>query len=372
MHIVCLGLSHNTASVEIRERYAIADSEVAATIEELKAAPEVREVVVVSTCNRVELYLAVDRTCVDFSNLASFFSRRGAEHQEDRGAFYRYLMPESAQHLFRVVCGLDSMVVGETEILGQIKKSYAAATDAGGTGKHLNRLFQTAFRTAKKVRSRSNITRGSVSVGSVAVELASKIFGDLKSCRVMIIGAGETGERTARSLMSRGVRTVFVSNRSYERAEALAAEMNGRAIRFEDWDREFQNLDILISSTAAPHPILTREKLLPMMRGREHRPLFIIDIAVPRDVEPEVNNIDGVYLYDIDSLQSIARQSIEFRRREMAHCEGMIAEEVSDFEMWMEAQQLDVETRSMIDKGEQPAEPYSTDPALRRATETSQ
>lgn len=366
MHIVCLGLSHNTAQVDVRERYAISDSELPRALETLRAVPDVCEAAIVSTCNRVELYAAVRKECVDFSALTQFFWDRGGRQGENRGAFYRYLMPESAQHLFRVACGLDSMVIGETEILGQIKKAYSAAVESGGTGKYLNRLFQTAFRTAKNVRTRTNITKGSVSVGSVAVDLAAKIFGDLSACKVMIIGAGETGERTARSLMSRGVKSIIVSNRSFERAEALASEMKGRAIRFEQWEAEFANLDILISSTAAPHPILTREKLAPMMHGREHRPLFIIDIAVPRDVEPEVNAIEGVYLYDIDSLQSIARHSLEIRRREMSLCEGMISQEVTDFEIWMESLALGPENRP--DQGRAKTDEQTADQSLREVT----
>src|SRR3977135_417387 len=223
------------------------------------------------------------------------------------------------------------MVIGETEILGQVKKAYAGARDSGSAGPLLHRVFQRAFRVAKQVRSTTDITRGAVSVGSVAVELAVKIFGDLRNRSVLILGAGETSERTARALNSRGVSDIRVSNRSFERAENLAALVHGRAVPFDHWTGQCREIDILISSTSAEEPLLTRELLAPMLRGRADRPLFIIDIAVPRDVAPEVNEMDGVYLYDIDSLQSIAEQSLAMRREQMAVAEKIIADHVSDF-----------------------------------------
>jgi len=223
------------------------------------------------------------------------------------------------------------MVIGETEILGQVKKAYASARESGSAGPLLHRLFQRAFRVAKQVRSNTQITRGAVSVGSVAVDLAVKIFGDLSRCSVMILGAGETSERTARALSSRGVTDIRVSNRSFERADSLAGLVRGRAVPFHEWTAQCREIDILISSTSADEPLLTPDILAPMIRGRADRPLFIIDIAVPRDVAPEVNEMDGVYLYDIDSLQSIAEQSLAMRRQQMAAGEKIIAEHVSDF-----------------------------------------
>jgi glutamyl-tRNA reductase len=230
-----------------------------------------------------------------------------------------------------VAAGLDSMVIGETEILGQVKKAYEAARGAGSAGPLLHRLFQRAFRVAKQVRSSTEITRGAVSVGSVAVDLAGKIFGDLRSCSVLILGAGETSERTARALNSRGVSDIRVSNRSFERGQNLAELVNGRAVSFDDWMEQCREIDILISSTSAEEPLLTPQLLAPTLRGRADRPLFIIDIAVPRDVAPEVNEMEGVYLYDIDSLQSIAEQSLALRRQHISAAEKIIAEHVADF-----------------------------------------
>jgi glutamyl-tRNA reductase len=287
------------------------------------------EALMLATCNRVELYGSAERPVVT-EELLACLQRCGAEAIENADSFYRYDGEACARHLFRVVAGLDSMVIGETEILGQVKKAYASARESGSAGPLLHRLFQRAFRVAKQVRSNTEITRGAVSVGSVAVELAVKIFGDLSQCRVLILGAGETSERTARALSSRGVTDLRVSNRSFERAESLAALVGGRAISFHDWTAQCREIDILISSTSADEPLLTRDILSPMIRSRADQPLFIIDIAVPRDVAPEVNEMEGVYLYDIDSLQSIADQSLAMRRQQIAASEKIIAEHVSD------------------------------------------
>nr|MDQ3625363.1 glutamyl-tRNA reductase [Verrucomicrobiota bacterium] len=288
----------------------------------------------------VEFYAGADDAGQGFAAVREFLSRRGLTSQEALAApqsdlFFRLPSPHSIRHLFRVVCGLDSMVLGETEILGQVKKAYASASSDGATGRHLNKLFQRAFNVAKEVRTNTNITRGAVSVGAAAVELAEKIFGRLTHCKVMILGAGETGEMTAGALKARGVRSIFVANRNYERAAALAAQMEGKAVHFEEWHREFQEVDILIGSTAAPHHVLTKEKLAPQMRTRPDRPLFCIDLAVPRDIEPAVNDLDGVFLYDIDSLQAIADHSMNIRRQELAVCEEMIERHVAGFSEWL-------------------------------------
>jgi glutamyl-tRNA reductase len=325
MNLFCVGISHHTANVETRERYAGACSE-----EALQRQGGCKEALMLATCNRVEIYGAAERSLAT-GEVIQCLQRCAAGDVENANAFYRYDGEACARHLFRVAAGLDSMVIGETEILGQVKKAYANARDSGSAGALLHRLFQRAFRVAKQVRSSTDITRGAVSVGSVAVDLAVKIFGDLRERSVLILGAGETSERTARALASRGVTDLRVSNRSFERAEKLAALVHGRAVSFHDWTAQCREIDILISSTSADEPLLTREILTPMLRGRADRPLFIIDIAVPRDVAPEVNEMNGVYLYDIDSLQSIAEQSLAMRREQMAAAEKIIADHVADF-----------------------------------------
>ena len=282
-------------------------------------------------CRRyVEVYAAASET-VTTEQIAHCLARGGTQLAEDGAGFYRYEGQECVRHLFQVVCGLNSMVIGETEILGQVKKAYAFARESGSAGPLLHRLFQRAFRVAKQVRSRTEITRGAVSIGSVVADLAVKIFRDLADRKVLILGAGEMSERTARALSARGVSDIRVSNRSFERAERLAASVRGRAVAFEHWPNECREIDILISSTAAPEPLLTPEILGPMIRERLERPLFIIDAAVPRDVAPEVNEMDGVFVYDIDALQSIADQSLASRRQQIAPADAIIAEHVADF-----------------------------------------
>lgn len=335
MEIVCLGLSHHTAPIEVRERFAIPDGELPGVAAELSRVSGLGEAVIVSTCNRVEFYVAAEDAEHGLAAVRDFMAARG--HAPEGGAFFRHTSPRAIRHLFRVVSGLDSMVIGETEILGQVKKAYAAASGGGATSRHLNKLFQRAFNVAKEVRTKTAITRGAVSVGSAAVELAERIFGRLSECHVMILGAGETSEMTAGALKARGVKTIFVANRSYDRAVALATAMQGRAIHFEDWSRDFHEVDILIGSTAAPHHVLTKEKLAPMMHSRPDRPLFCIDLAVPRDFDPAVNDLDGVYLYDIDSLQRIADGSLAVRRQELVVCEEMIERHVTEFSEWLAA-----------------------------------
>jgi glutamyl-tRNA reductase len=333
LEIVCLGLSHHTAPVDLREKFAIPDGEVAAVAAQLRAAPGVQEAVVVSTCNRVEFYLAAEQAAHGFAAVDELVAARAAKPSAE--GFVRLTTPATIRHLFRVVSGLDSMVLGETEILGQVKKAYAAASGAGATARHLNKLFQRAFNVAKEVRTKTNITRGAVSVGSVAVELAERIFGRLADCHVMILGAGEMSELTAGALAARGVHSIFVANRSYDRAVVLAEKMKGKAVHFDEWPREFHDVDILIGSTAAPHHVLTAAQLTPIMRTRPDRPLFCIDLAVPRDIEPAVNDLDGVYLYDIDALQAIADQSMNIRKQELVVCEQMIERHAVEFSEWL-------------------------------------
>ena len=334
MDILCFGLSHKTAHVDVRELFAVGDAHLGEIAAQLAQTAPLCEAVVVSTCNRVEYYAVADDTAQGLESVAQYVSKRaGAEAKEP--AFIRLRGLDGIRHLFRVVSGIESMVLGETEILGQVKKSYQAAQSAGATSRNLNKLFQRAFNVAKEVRTKTSITRGPVSVGSVAVDLAEKIFGRLDSCKVMVLGAGETAEMTAKALQSRGAKAIFVSNRTHDRAVALAEMLGGKAIHFDEWEREFGNLDIVVGSTGAPHAVVTSAKIAPLMTRRADRPLFCIDLAVPRDFEASVNDVEGVYLYDIDALQSIAEQSMAVRRQELARCEEMIERHVSEFGQWL-------------------------------------
>ena len=328
MNLFCVGLSHHTANVETRERFA-GDAETECVLRNSGCA----EALFLPTCNRVEVYATAERR-VSTEEIARCLSRKIDQDvsHEETAAFYRYEDIKCVQHLFRVASGVDSMVVGETEVFGQVKKAYESARNSGAAGPTLHRLFQRAFRVAKQVRSRTEITRGAVSVGSVAVDLAQKIFGNLAERKVLVLGAGETSERTARALVSRGVVDLRVSNRSAERALQLAQLVGGAAVPFAQWREQCRKIDILITSTSSDEQLLVPDNLAPMLRDRVDRPLFIIDIAVPRDVDPAVNEMDGVYLYDIDSLQSVAAQSLALRRQQVAVAEKIITEHVDDFQ----------------------------------------
>jgi len=335
MHIVVVGLNHRSAPVHVRERLAFTPAKLDFALTALRGVPGLAEGVIVSTCNRVEIYGTGQTPREAISGIESFLhSYHGVDQRLER-EIYRYEEPRSIEHLFCVVSGLDSMVFGETEVLGQVKQAYERALACKNTGKALNQLFQRAFQVAKKIRSQTQITRGSVSVGSVAVELAEKIFGELAGSQVMIIGAGDTSEKTARSLQSRGLRVVLVANRTHERAEALAAELGGRAVRFDVFYDELVHVDIVISSITVPHHVLTRDKLEPLMLARQNRPLFLIDLGVPRNIEPAVNNLDNVYLYNIDDLQEIANANMRARQEDLARCNELVAANVEKFREWL-------------------------------------
>jgi len=327
MSIVVIGLSHRTSPVELRERFAFAETKIPGALQQLRTSGVASEAVILSTCNRVELYAATTLEPVTASQqLRKFLGEVHTQNLPVGDEIYLMHEPHSVHHLFKVACGLDSMVLGETEILGQLKKAYDLALQSGHTGSRLNKTFQRAFNVAKHVRTSTNIQRGSISVASVAVELAEKIFNKLEGHEVMVIGAGDTSEKTARALLSRGAKSIVVANRSYDRAEALARGLGGRAVTFEQWTSEFERIDIAISSTSAPHYVLDRAKLEPLMKLRRHRPLLLIDIAVPRDIDPAVNQMDNVYVYNVDDLQTIASDYLDQRKVEITKCEAIIHE----------------------------------------------
>jgi glutamyl-tRNA reductase len=334
MSIFCFGLSHQTAAMDVRDRFAITESALPAALARLKRMRGLTEGLIVSTCNRTEFYVTGEFR--DGSAPAFFESFYRGLCAGDETHLFRLRANHCVRHLFQLASGLESMVVGETEIFGQVKRAYEFATGAGTTGKLLNRLFQKSFQVGKRVRSSTAITRGSVSVGSVAVDLAEQIFGDLEGCKIMIVGAGETGGKTAKAFRSRGAEQIFVSSRSFERAQALATTIGGRAIHFEDWEQEVRDLDILVSSTAAPRAIITLDKLAPFLPVRRHRPLLMIDLAMPRDIDPAVRKLDDVYLYDLDSLQGMAERTLAVRKQESEKCHQLIEHHVEDFQLWIE------------------------------------
>jgi glutamyl-tRNA reductase len=332
--VICGGLTFEKTAVELREKIAFRDSQLPAALAEMKRQLGLREAVLVSTCNRVEYFGATSSPEHAAEAWPGFLRRFHSIPEDFAPLSFQLAGAPCVEHLFSVASGLKSMVVGETEILGQLKDAYDIARTEGQTGKWLNRLFQSSFAAAKSVRSRTAITRGSVSVGSVAVELAEKIFGDLRGCRVMILGAGETSERTARSLLSHGLPSLLVANRTYERAAALAAELGGEAVRWEEWETRAVEMDIMISSTSAPHYVLTADRLGALVRQRGRRPLFLIDLAVPRDFEPSINLLDDVYLYDIDDLQSIAQSHLRERQTEVVRSVEILKPHVERYLDW--------------------------------------
>ena len=330
MSVVVIGLNHRTSPVTVRERFAFAESEIPDVLGRLRQAGFLEEAVILSTCNRVELYaagpLAPDEL---LQHLRRFLLRDRKFEGELSEELFTFGETACLEHLFKVASGLDSMLLGETEILGQLKQAYDVALQHQYTGKFLNKAFQRAFNVAKQIRTETNIQRGSVSVASAAVELAEKIFDRLQDKKVLVIGAGDTSEKTARALLSRGAHSVLVSNRSHERAVTLAESLGGRAIPFDDWSGEFSNVDILISSTSAPHYVIDRKRLAPLMPARGGRPLLMIDIAVPRDIEPEINFVENVFLYNIDDLQAIADDYMKQRLVDVSRCEAIIREKAA-------------------------------------------
>jgi glutamyl-tRNA reductase len=330
MPVFVLGLSYRTAPVDVRERLAFPEPAIPQALAQLRSSGLADEAVIVSTCNRVELYIASPHPIAPtLAGLRHFLIQFHAFQSTLDRELYAHGEPQSLHHLFRVVSGLDSMVLGETEILGQVKKAYDIALQHRHTGRALNKAFQRAFNVAKQIRTETNIQRGNISVASVAVDLAEQIFNNLAEHTVLVIGAGDTSEKTARALLSRGARGVLVTNRSFDRADALARDLGGKAIPFDNWAAEFPSVDIVISSTAATEPILDRTKLEPLLPPRHGRPLLLIDIAVPRDIHPEVNNLEDVYLYNIDHLQTIASDALRQRQEEIARCDQIIAEKVA-------------------------------------------
>jgi len=321
MELVCLGVNHKTAPVEVRERFAVGTTRLGEASRELLEIAGAPEGVVVSTCNRTEFYLAAESAEHVATQLERNLAEKVSGHHDP---FYRYEKKEAARHLCKVVSGLDSMLLGETEIFGQVKQAYHAAHAAGTTGPVLNKLFQRVFSVGKKVRTQTSIQEGSTSIGNVAVELAEKIFGHLKNSEVMVLGAGEMSRLTAQALVSRGAKSIIVTNRTHDRAVELADEMKGRAVRFDDWLSVLKDVDVVISSTGAPHTIIHREEVESVRRARKYRPLFLIDIAVPRDIDHEVGEIEEVYLYDIDALEQLAEAAKTRRVNQVLECEKII------------------------------------------------
>lgn len=334
--LIALGVSHKTAPVALRERLALPEGRAAAFLRELLEHPELHEAVAISTCNRTELYLfAGDAVAAESAALGALSRQAGTPLTELLGRIYSMRDTEAVRHLFSVASGLDSMIVGEAEIQGQVKRAYELALVESASGPLTNRLFRDALGAGKRVRTETAIGRSRVSVSTVAVELARSTLGELDSRRVLVIGAGEQGEVTAQALSHAGVHTVFVANRRYDRAIGLAQRFGGAAVRFDDLPSELVNSDIVVSCTSSPHQIVGRDELELVMDARAGRRLVLIDIAVPRDIDHSVRELPGVDLYDMDDLQREVARNLSGREAEVERARTIVDEEVARFDAWL-------------------------------------
>jgi glutamyl-tRNA reductase len=329
MNLIVIGVNHQTAPVEVREQFAISEARLPEAVKCLASHPGIEEAMIVSTCNRVELVARAANGDIDVhSCLQKLY---GFDPQPFRKYLYEYRERDAIRHVFRVASSLDSMVVGEPQILGQVKEAYATARAVGAVNSQLDALYSRAFAVAKRVRTETAIATSAVSIASVAVDLAKKIFGNLEGKSVYLVGAGKMCELAARHLLAHGATKIYVGNRTYERAAALAKKFNGEAIIFDQLYDTVDRADIVISSTGAPHTIFRKEHGEKFLSRRKNRPMFFIDIAVPRDVDPEMNKLDGMFVYDIDDLQQVVSSHISDRRSEADRAEAIVQLEVDKF-----------------------------------------
>jgi glutamyl-tRNA reductase len=334
--LLALGVSHKTAPVAMRERLAFSEERAGQFAAQLTATHEVREAVVISTCNRTEVYLVVgDPVHAEGDVLGMLAQRAGIRPTELADAIYSPRNCDAARQLYRVTAGLDSMIVGEAEVQGQVRRAHEAAARAGATGPFTNRLFAAALTTGKRVRSETSIGASRVSLPSVAVDLALSVLSELRSRHVVIIGAGEVSELTAQALADQGAGTVFVANRHADRALGVAQRFGGSVVGLDGLPEQLVQADIVLSSTSSPHPIVGREELEEVMRQRNGRSLLLIDIAVPRDIHPECAELAGVSLYDVDDLQAVVAENINTREGEVPHAEEIVEQEIRRFARWL-------------------------------------
>ncbi len=336
MHLLAFGINHHTAPVDIREKAAFAADKLANALREVTASGAVNEAAIVSTCNRTELYCGLD-SAHDGQVIEWFCQYHRLNHSDVHPYLYRHPDQAAVKHVFRVAAGLDSMILGEPQILGQMKEAFAAAHKAGATGKILNRLFQQTFTVAKQVRTDTAIGASAVSVASAAVRLAMQIFNKISEQTVLLIGAGDMIELCARHLKDQGVGHMIVANRTVERAQLVASQFGAEAISLAEMPSRLADADIVISSTASQLPILGKGAVERALKMRKHRPMFLVDIAVPRDIEAEVSELNDVYLYSIDDLREVVQGNIESRQEAAREAEKIIDTQVVDFMHWVKS-----------------------------------
>jgi glutamyl-tRNA reductase len=353
MHLTLVGLSHKTAPVEIREKLTFPANVQASALAALTSMPAVSEALIVSTCNRTEIYAV---TVAGYDGPGAIIDFMCDYHDLDRHDLVRSLYISQGEavvhHLFRVVASLDSMVLGEAQILGQVKEAYEHSFESGGSQRIFNKLFRQSFEVGKRVRTETDIGENAVSISYAAVELAKKVFDSLEGRTILVVGAGKMSELTAKHLVCNGVDRVFVANRTYERAVELADKFEGTAIPYDELFERIADADIVISSTAATGYVITKNEVAAARKGKRRGPLFLIDIALPRDIEPDVNDLADVYVYNIDDLNGVVSSNLEERMREAERAEVIIGEEMAAFEAWLESMEVVPTVAAMRNKAE--------------------
>lgn len=354
--IVLMGLNHRTADVDVRERFALAEH-CAPDTWAIPCANPVAEALILSTCNRVELMgVGADGDEIREHLLCSWAEARHADPAELVPYLYEYRDIEAVRHLFAVASSLDSMVLGEPQILGQLKQAYRKSVESKATGVILNRLLHKAFSVAKRVRTETAVAANAVSISYAAVELAQRIFGDMPTHRALLVGAGEMAELAAMHLLQAGIDEIVVVNRTRERAAELAKRFHGRAAGFDELGACIAEADIVISSTGSPEPVIRARDLRTVLKTRKNRPMFFIDIAVPRDIDPDVNGLDNVYLYDIDDLREVVEENLAGRREEASKAEAILDEEVALFSRWLKNLESQPTIVELVRRGERTVE----------------
>jgi glutamyl-tRNA reductase len=339
--LLALGVSHHTAPLALREKLALTEGAAAGVLNALVSEEPISEAAALSTCNRTELYLvATDSVEAETAGLGVLAREAGIPPTELLGPLYSLRAADAARHLYRVTAGLDSMILGEAEIQGQVKRAYELALVEGATGPILNRMFRGALAAGKRARTETAVGQKGVSIPSVAVELAQRNLGDLSARRVLLIGAGETSELTARALAARGSDAVFIANRGYNRAISLAERFGGEAVRIDGLPVQLASADIVVSATNSPHHLIERPELETIMRQRVGKPLLLIDLAVPRDIDPGCREVEGVSLFDVDEVQAIVERNASGREAEARHAAGILDAELSRFEGWLGSQEV--------------------------------
>ena len=339
MYLVTVGLNHKTAPVEVREKLSFSEDNIPKHLDKLTSHNIIRGCIILSTCNRTEVYAAVLDVDKGLTKIREHLAKCcNLELSKVMNYLYTYTLYDVITHLFRVASGLDSMVLGETQILGQVKTAYQAACEYGSTNRVLNTLFQQAIAVGKKVRTDTQIDRNAVSISYAAVELAKQLFGGLDGKSILVVGAGKMSELTAKHLVSNGVSDVLVANRSFDKAVALAEVFGGKAINYGELFDYMAGVDIVISATAAPHCVIEKPDMEKVMSRRNGKKLFLIDIAVPRDIDPQVNEVEGVSLHDIDDLQNVIDNNLEHRKKEAVKAEKIIEAEINEFWKWLSTQ----------------------------------